>query len=111
MDHDIPTSRKPQLPRYRRVAERAIPIAIQPRDLLLLKLVYDFPYSTAAQLSQLLPAGSINAQLRAYHDERRLERVEERMGNGQATKVRREVRRRLKQLFHAEGGPYVQRHK
>lgn len=111
MDHDTPTTRKLQLPRYRRVAERAIPIAIQPRDLLLFKLIYDFPYSTAAQLSRLLPAGFINPQLRAYHDGRKLERAQESMENGQPAKAPREILRRLQQLFHAAGGPYVQRHK
>jgi hypothetical protein len=108
---DNSTTRRPQLPRYRRVAERAISISIQPRDLLLLKLIYDFPYSTAVQLSRLLPAGSINPELRAYHDGRRLERAQVNVENGQPAKVRREVRRRLQQLFHAAGGPYVQRHK
>jgi hypothetical protein len=111
MDHEHFTTRKPQLPRYRRVPERAIPIAIQPRDLVLLKLIYDFPYSTAVQLSRLLPAGSINPQLRAYHDGRQQELAQVSMASGQPAKVRREVRRRLMQLFHAAGGPYVQRHK
>ena len=59
-----------QLPRYRRTEGRAVSVAIQPRDLLLLKAVYDFPYCTAAQLSRLLPEGVINPQLRAYHDQR-----------------------------------------
>ena len=95
------------MPRYRRVAERTIQVAIQPRDLVLLKLISDFPYSTSTQLSRLLPAGSINPQLRAYHDGRRVERCEERRENGQPAKARREVRRRLMQLFHAAGGPYV----
>ena len=108
---DNHTTRRPQLPRYRRVAERAIPIAIQPRDLVLLKLIYDFPYCTAAEISRLLPAGAINAQLRAYHDGRKQERAQGSMANGQPVKVRREVRNRLMMLFHAAGGPYVQRHK
>lgn len=111
MDQDNSTTRRPQLPRYRRVAERTIQVAIQPRDLVLLKLIYDYPYCTAEQLSRLLPAGSINAQLRAYHDERKQELSQVSMANGQPAKVRREVRRRLQQLFHAAGGPYVQRHK
>jgi hypothetical protein len=111
MDQDNPTTRRPQLPRYRRVAERAIPVAIQPRDLVLLKLIYDFPYCTAEQLSRLLPAGSINPQLRAYHDGRKQALAQVSMVSGQPAKVRREVRRRLMQLFHAAGGPYVQRYK
>jgi protein involved in plasmid replication-relaxation len=110
MDHDVFPARKQQLPRYRRVTERAIPIAIQPRDLVLLKLVYEFPYSTAAHLSRLLPAGSINPQLRAYHDGRTQELAQVSTENGQPAKVRRAVLRRLQQLFHAAGGPYVQRH-
>jgi hypothetical protein len=111
MDQEIPTQSPPQLPRYRRVEQRVIPVAIQPRDLLLLKMVYEFPYSTAVQLSRLLPAGSINPQLRAYHDQRRQVRSGEDMVQGKPVKVRREIRRRLQQLFHASGGPYVQRHK
>jgi hypothetical protein len=107
MDDDTHTTRKPQQPRYRRVAEQAIAISLQPRDLLLLKLVYEFPYSTAAQLSRLMPVGTINTQLRTYHDERRLARLSE----SRRPKVRREILRRLQQLFHAKGGAYVQRHK
>jgi hypothetical protein len=106
MDYDKSTQLTPQLPRYRRVELSSVPVSIQPRDLLLLKTVYEFPYSTAAQLSRLLPAGTINPQLRAYHDQRRTEAMFERVGG-----VRREIRRRLQQLFHAVGGPYVQRHK
>jgi len=83
-----------------------VPVSIQPRDLLLLKTIYEFPYCTAAELSRLMPAGSINPQLRAYHDQRRIEAMYERVGG-----VRREIRRRLQMLFHAAGGPYVQRHK
>ena len=99
----------PQLTRYRRTEERAVAVAIQPRDLLLLKAVYDFPYGTAAQLSRLLPVGVINPKLRAYHDQRLpLWGTEQERAR---TPVRREILRRLQQLFHAVGGPYVQRHK
>ena len=88
-----------------------MPVAIQARDLLLLKTIYDFPYCTALQLSRLLPAGPINPQLRAYHDQRHLKRAREDVRGGQAPRIRREILRRLQQLFHAEGGTYVQRHK
>jgi hypothetical protein len=111
MDQDIAHQSQPQLPRFRRDAARAVPIAIQPRDLLLLKTIYDFPYCTAAQLSRLLPAGLINSQLRAYHDQRREQQVGLSIMERRSAGVRREVRRRLQQLFHAVGGPYVQRHK
>ena len=57
----------------------------------------------AAQLSRLLPIGTLNPQLRAYHDQRCVE-------PGLHARVRREVLRRLQQLLHAKGGPYVQRH-
>src|SRR6187200_505261 len=106
MDNDQSPQPSPQLPRYRRVELRAVPIAVQPRDLLMLKSIYEFPYCTAAQLSRLMPKGTINPQLRAYHDQRRLEAMIERVGG-----VRREIWHRLKMLFHAAGGPYVQRHK
>jgi hypothetical protein len=106
MDHDLSPQPSPQLPRYRRVELRAVPIAVQPRDLLMLKSIYEFPYCTAAQLSRLMPKGTINPQLRAYHDQRRMEAMIERVGG-----VRREIWHRLKMLFHAAGGPYVQRHK
>ena len=106
MDQNSPPQPSPQLPRYRRVELRTVPVSIQPRDLILLKTVYEFPYCTAAQLSRLMPAGSLNPQLRAYHDQRRMEAMFERVGG-----VRREIRRRLQQLFHAAGGSYVQRHK
>ena len=88
-----------------------MPVAIQPRDLLLLKTIYDFPYCTAMQLSRLLPVGPINPQLRAYHDQRHLKRAREEVIGGHAPRIRREILRRLQQLFHAEGGTYVQRHK
>jgi hypothetical protein len=87
--------------------ERALPLVIQARDLLLLKTIYEFPYSTAAQLSRLIPVGTINPQLRTYHDERRLTHTQV----GKNPRVRREIQRRLQQLFHAQGGAYVQRHK
>jgi hypothetical protein len=106
MENDASPQPAPQLPRYRRVELRAVPVSIQPRDVLLLKTIYEFPYSTAAQLSRLMPAGSLNPQLRAYHDQRRMAAMFERVGG-----VRREIRRRLQQLFHAGGGAYVQRHK
>lgn len=50
---------------------------------------------------------TIHPQLRAYHDERR----EAQAVGGQHPQVRREILRRLQQLFHAQGGAYVQRHK
>jgi hypothetical protein len=106
MDHDASPQPSPQLPRYRRVELRSVPVSIQPRDLLLLKTIYEFPYCTAAQLSRLMPVGSLNPHLRAYHDQRQMDAMFERVGG-----VRREIRRRLQQLFHAAGGPYVQRHK
>src|SRR5438094_10065643 len=109
MDQTIPTQSTPQLPRYRRVEQRAMPVAIQARDLLLLKTIYDFPYCTALQLSRLLPAGPINPQLRAYHDQRHLKRAREEVIGGQASRIRLEILRRLQQLVHAEGGTYVQR--
>ena len=111
MDQQPSGQPTPQLPRYRRVDTRTIPVSIQPRDLLLLKTIYAFPYSTAVQLSRLLPTGSINPQLRAYHDQRRLVRTGEDLNFERIGGVRREIRRRLQMLFHAAGGPYVQRHK
>ena len=51
--------------------------------------------------------GIINPQLRAYHDQRRKAYVLE----GRGPRVRREILRRVQQLFHAKGGAYVQRHK
>lgn len=107
MDQTPSRQPTPHLPRYRHTVGRAVPLAIQARDLLLLKTIYEFPYSTAAQLSRLMPVGTINAQLRAYHDERRTAGVSE----DRRPKVRREILRRLQQLFHAHGGAYVQRHK
>jgi hypothetical protein len=80
MDHDASPQPSPQLPRYRREELRSMPVSIQPRDLLLLKTIYEFPYCTAAQLSRLMPAGSLNPQLRAYHDQRRMEAMFERVG-------------------------------
>jgi hypothetical protein len=111
MDQPLSAQPTPQLPRYRRLALRSLPVSIQPRDRLLLKTIYSFPYSTAAQLSRLLPTGSINPQLRAYHEQRRLVRTGEDLNFERIGGVRREIRRRLQQLFHAAGGPYVQRHK
>src|SRR5262249_39230552 len=73
-------------------------------DVVLLKTIYDFPYCTAAQLSRLLPVGTINAQLRAYHDERHGARAV----GGQRPPVRREILRRPHQLFRAQGGAYMQ---
>ena len=86
-------------------------IAIRPRDLLLLKAIYDFPYCDAGQLSRLMPVGSINPQLRAYHDQRLFAWAQKHDVVTPAGQVRREILRRLQQLFHAAGGPYVQRHK
>jgi len=65
----------PHLPRYHRAEDRAVPVSIQPRDLVLLKAIYDFPYCTAVELSRLIPAGLMNPQLSAYHNHRRLERA------------------------------------
>jgi len=73
----------------------------------MLKTIYDFPYCSAAQLSHLLPVGTINPQLRAYQDQRR----EAQDVAGQSPKVWREILRRMQQSFHAQGGAYVQRHK
>jgi len=77
----------------------------------LLKTIYEFPYCTAAQLSRLLPAGVVNPQLRAYHEQRHQERMTVTPVGESPAKVRRAMLRRLMQLFHAQGGPYVQRHK
>jgi hypothetical protein len=100
MDNTQP-EHTPHLPRYRREEQRAIPVSIQPRDLLLLKAIYDYPYCTAAQISRLMPIGPINPQLRAYHDQRLLTGVKEHDKTQRPFQVR----------FHAAGGPYVQRHK
>jgi hypothetical protein len=104
MDETIDASSSHLLPEIRRASQGWIPVEIQARDRVLLKLIYDLPYVDAAQLSRLLPVGTLNAQLRAYHDERRLE-------HGVHPHVRREVLRRLQQLLHATGGPYIQRHR
>jgi len=86
-----------------------IPVAIQPRDLVLLKTVYQLPYCDAVQLSRLLPIGAINPQLRAYLDQRLEERV--RAGfTGEPAEARRSIVRRLQQLHSADGGPYIQQH-
>jgi hypothetical protein len=88
---------------------RTIPVAIQPRDLVLLKTVYELPYCDAAQLSRLLPIGAVNPQLRTYLDERQ----EARARNGwtrEPAEARRSIVRRLQQLLHAEGGAYIQQH-
>src|SRR5438876_12418867 len=102
MDPVTPQQATPHLPRYRRVEQRAMPVAIQPRDLLLLKTIYDFPYCPALQLSRVLPAGPLNPQLRAYPDQRHLKRAPEEVRGGQAPSISRAIRRRLQQLFHAE---------
>jgi hypothetical protein len=107
MDQTPSRQLTPHLPRYRQTADRAIPLAIQARDFLLLKTIYEFPYSTAAQISRLMLVGTINPQLRTYHDERRLAHPQE----AKRPRIRRETLRRLQQLFHAKGGAYVQRHK
>jgi Replication-relaxation len=93
-----------------RASQRSIPVEIQARDLVLLKLIYELPYVDAAQLSRLLPVSTLNPQLRGYHDQRRQERAVVASG-GDHARVRREVLRRLQQLLHAKGGPYIQRHK
>src|SRR5947208_2944747 len=103
----IPSLDKPQ--GIQRASQRSIPVEIQARDLLLLKLIYDLPYIDAAQISQLLPVGIINPQLRGYHDQRFQERVAQASGSAHP-RVRREVLRRLQPLLHAKGGAYVQRH-
>src|SRR2546421_154507 len=104
MDEILNASSPHALPEIRRAPQRLIPVEIQARDLVLLKLIYDLPYADAAQLSRLLPVGAINPQLRAYHDQRGPE-------PGRHARVRREVLRRLQQLLRATGGPYIQRHK
>jgi hypothetical protein len=111
MDTEIPSTHRPPFPRYRHVEQQAMAIAIRPRDLLLLKAIYDFPYCDAGQLSRLMPVGSINPQLRAYHDQRLFAWAQKHDVVTPAGQVRREILRRLQQLFHAAGGPYVQRHK
>jgi hypothetical protein len=111
MDQTTLPQTTPHLPRYRRAVQRSVPIAIQARDLLLLKTIYDFPYCTASQLSRLIPAGTINPQLRAYHEQRHQESTTVPSVGGTPAKVRRAMLRRLQQLFHAQGGAYVQRHK
>jgi hypothetical protein len=111
MDDALLPQPQPQLPRYRRVELRTIPVSIQPRDLVLLKSIYDYPYCTAVELSRLIPAGVMNPQLSAYHERRRGEYAGMTSENGPHAKVRRAMLRRLMQLFHAAGGPFVQRHK
>src|SRR5438093_8339656 len=104
MDDTMLISSPDHTPAMVRTPQRSIPVEIQARDLVLLKLIYDLPYIHAAELSRLLPVGMLNPQLRAYHDQRCQE-------HGAHARVRREVLRRLQQLLHAKGGPYVQRHK
>jgi hypothetical protein len=89
---------------------QAIPVAIQPRDLILLKTIYELPYCDAAQLSRLIPIGAVNPQLRAYLDQRLEERARDGWTGGEGPQVRRSIVRRLQQLLHAEGGPYIQQH-
>ena len=101
-------SSTPHLPRYKRAGSHTFPLRVQPRDLALLKLVSELPYCDAKQLSRLLPVGTINAQLHAYHDRRREERVRTDNGLGNVPVIRRVIRRRLQKLFH---GGYMQRHK
>jgi hypothetical protein len=111
MDQAMPRQPTHQHPRYRRDTERTLPVVVQPRDLVLLKAIYDFPYSTAQQLSRLIPAGDTNPQLTAYLARQGQERVIQETKERLPAKVRRAMLRRLMQLFHAAGGPYVQRHK
>jgi hypothetical protein len=91
-------------------SRRTLPVAIQPRDLVLLKTVYELPYCDARQLSRLLPIGAVNPQLRAYLDQRQEERAREGWTTGQPAEARRSIVRRLQQLLHASGGPYLQQH-
>jgi hypothetical protein len=90
-------------------SKQTVPVAIQSRDLVLLKTIYQLPFCDAVQLSRLMPIGSINPQLRAYLDQR----MEERARHGWArepTEARRSIVRRLHQLMYATGGPYIQQH-
>src|SRR6266516_1255076 len=87
-----------------------IPVAIQPRDLVLLKSIYELPYIDAAQLSQLMPIGAVNPQLRAYLDQRREQRAREAWTEEAPAQARRSIVRRLQQLLHAAGGAYIQQH-
>ncbi len=103
MDQATPPQPTPHLPRYRRAVARTVPVVIRTRDLLLLKTIYEFPYCTAAQLSRLLPAGVVNPQLRAYHEQRHQERMTVTPVGESPAKVRRAMLRRLMQLFHAQG--------
>src|SRR5207253_533442 len=89
---------------------RTIPVAIQPRDLVLLKTIYELPYTDAAQLSRLMPIGAVNPQLRAYLDQRREQRAREGWTGEAPAQVRRSIVRRLQQLLHATGGAYIQQH-
>jgi hypothetical protein len=89
---------------------RTLPVAIQPRDLVLLKTIYELPYCDAAQLSRLLPIGAVNPQLRAYLDARREARVREGWTTGHPAEARRSIVRRLQQLLSAQGGAYIQQH-
>src|SRR2546430_15707863 len=104
----IPSSN--DLSGFARALQRSIPMELQARDLLLLKLICELPYMDAAQLSRLLPVGTINPQLRSYHDQRFQERTLQE-NESEHPRVRREVVRRLQQLLRAKGGAYVQRHK
>jgi hypothetical protein len=110
MDDPIFIPSPDHTPAMPRASQRSIRVEIQARDLVLLKLTYEMPYIDGAQLSQLLPVGTLNPQLRGYHDHRHRERGAA-ASAGVHARVRREVLRRLQQLLHAEGGPYVQRHK
>src|SRR6266705_3399010 len=83
---------------------RTIPVAIQPRDMALLKSIYELPYSDAAQLSQLMPIGEVNPQLRAYLDQSREKRAKEGWTGETPAQARRSIVRRLQQLLHATGG-------
>src|SRR5438445_4662377 len=110
MDDILPIPSSNDLSGILRASQRSIPVEIQARDLLLLKLIYDLPYTDAAQLSRLLPVGHINPQLRDYHDQQRQERTLQENESAHP-RVRREVLRRLQQLLCAKGGAYIQRHK
>ncbi len=89
---------------------RTIPVAMQPRDFVLLKAIYELPYCDAAQLSQLMPIGAVNPQLRAYLDQRWEERAREEWAGDAPAQARRSIVRRLQQLLHATGGAYIQQH-
>ena len=89
---------------------RTIPVAIQPRDMALLKSIYELPYCDAAQLSQLMPIGAVNPQLRAYLDQSREKRVKAGWTGEAPAQARRSIVRRLQQLLHAAGGAYLQQH-